>query len=125
VLGSIVPYLLVAGAMRHLPATSVGILGMVEPVIAAAVAWITLGAGEALNSAQLGGGLLVLVGVALAETARTVPPSDGGRPPAGPAQPGPPAPDVVAVAPPPSRRDEQETPDQRYRAGHQATLKEN
>ena len=57
--------------MRHLPATSVGILGMVEPVIAAAVAWVTLGAGEALNAAQLGGGLLVLAGVTLAETART------------------------------------------------------
>ncbi|WP_244454532.1 EamA family transporter [Micromonospora echinofusca] len=71
VLGSIVPYLLVAAALRHLPATSVGIIGMIEPVIAAAVAWVTLGAGEALNAAQLAGGALVLVGVALAETART------------------------------------------------------
>jgi drug/metabolite transporter (DMT)-like permease len=71
ILGSIAPYMLVAAAMRHLPATSVGILGMVEPVIAAAVAWVTLGAGEALNAAQLGGGLLVLAGVTLAETART------------------------------------------------------
>jgi drug/metabolite transporter (DMT)-like permease len=70
ILGSIAPYMLVAAAMRHLPATSVGILGMVEPVIAAAVAWVTLGAGEALNAAQLGGGLLVLAGVTLAETAR-------------------------------------------------------
>ncbi|MDW5323052.1 EamA family transporter [Plantactinospora sp. KLBMP9567] len=69
-LGSILPFLLVAGALRHLPATSVGILGMVEPVIAATVAWIVLGAGEALNAAQFGGGLLVLAGVALAETAR-------------------------------------------------------
>ncbi|MFC6020438.1 DMT family transporter [Plantactinospora solaniradicis] len=75
VLGSIVPFLLVAGALRHLPATSVGILGMVEPVVAAAVAWITLGAGEALNVAQLGGGLLVLAGVALAETARIAEPT--------------------------------------------------
>lgn len=73
VLGSIAPYLLVTGALRHLPATSVGIIGMVEPVIAAAVAWVTLGAGEALNAAQLGGGLLVLAGVALAETARVAP----------------------------------------------------
>ncbi|MFI7574172.1 EamA family transporter [Micromonospora sp. NPDC049497] len=73
VLGSIVPYLLVAGAMRHLPATSVGIVGMVEPVLAAAVAWTVIGAGEALNTAQLSGGLLVLVGVALAETARVAP----------------------------------------------------
>jgi drug/metabolite transporter (DMT)-like permease len=84
-LGSIAPYLLVAAALRHLPATSVGILGMVEPVIAAAVAWLTLGAGEALNTAQLAGGLLVLVGVTLAETARTAP------------EPAPQAPDVIAA----------------------------
>jgi drug/metabolite transporter (DMT)-like permease len=69
VLGSIAPYLLTAGALRHLPATSVSIIGMLEPVVAATVAWITLG--EALNVAQLTGGALVLIGVALAETART------------------------------------------------------
>lgn len=68
VLGSIVPYLLVAAALRHLPATSVGIVGMVEPVIAAAVAWLTLG--ESLTATQLAGGALILVGVGLAETAR-------------------------------------------------------
>jgi drug/metabolite transporter (DMT)-like permease len=68
VLGSIVPYLLVAGALRHLPATSVGIVGMVEPLIATAVAWLALS--ETLNAAQLTGGVLVLLGVLLAETAR-------------------------------------------------------
>jgi drug/metabolite transporter (DMT)-like permease len=72
-LGSVAPYLLCAGALRHLPATSVGIVGMVEPVIASSVAWLTLGASEALNAAQLAGGTLVLVGVALAETARIAP----------------------------------------------------
>jgi drug/metabolite transporter (DMT)-like permease len=74
VLGSIVPYMLVAGALRHLPATSVGIIGMVEPVIAAAVAWVALG--ETLNVAQLAGGALMLLGVALAETARIAPPEE-------------------------------------------------
>lgn len=68
ILGTIVPYLLIAGSLRHLPATSVGILGMIEPVLAAAVAWLTLG--ERLNPAQLAGGTLLLIGVALAETAR-------------------------------------------------------
>jgi drug/metabolite transporter (DMT)-like permease len=68
VLGSIAPYLLVAAALRDLPATSVGILGMVEPVAATAVAWLTLG--EALNAAQLTGGALIVIGVGLAETAR-------------------------------------------------------
>jgi drug/metabolite transporter (DMT)-like permease len=51
----------------------VGIIGMVEPVIAAAVAWLTLGEGEALNAAQLTGGALVLAGVILAEIARAAP----------------------------------------------------
>jgi len=90
VLGSVLPYLLVAGALRHLPATSVGIIGMVEPVIAAAVAWVALGAGEALNAAQLTGGALVLAGVALAETARV------SEPPVAPATPAPP-PGVLAA----------------------------
>ncbi|WP_218106521.1 EamA family transporter [Micromonospora pallida] len=104
-LGSVAPYLLVAGAMRHLPATSVGIVGMVEPVLAAAVAWVALGTTEALNAAQLTGGVLVLLGVALAETARLAP---SGTPPAPAAtttaQPAPP--DTVAVVPtgPPERR---------------------
>lgn len=70
--GSIAAYLLVAGALRHLPPTSVGIIGMIEPVVAGAVAWVVLG--ERLSPAQLVGGVLVLVGVAVAETARTAGP---------------------------------------------------
>ncbi|MFY1637398.1 EamA family transporter [Solwaraspora sp. WMMB335] len=69
-LGSIVPYLMTTAALRHLPATSVGIIAMSEPVIAATVAWVVLGASEALSPAQLAGGALVLAGVILAETAR-------------------------------------------------------
>ncbi|HYN97552.1 MAG TPA: EamA family transporter [Pilimelia sp.] len=89
-LGSVAPYLLVAGALRHLPATSVGIIGMVEPVLAAMVAWLTLGGSEALNTAQLGGGALVLLGVALAETARISAPAE---------QPPPPPPDAILPTP--------------------------
>ena len=66
--GSIVPYSLVAGALRHLPATSVSIIGMVEPVIAGAIAWFALS--EVLDMAQLVGSVLLLAGVGLAETAR-------------------------------------------------------
>jgi drug/metabolite transporter (DMT)-like permease len=68
VLGTIVPYTLIMGSLRHLSPTSVGILSMVEPVLAGAIAWVVLD--EALNAAQLGGGLLLLFGVGLAETAR-------------------------------------------------------
>jgi drug/metabolite transporter (DMT)-like permease len=56
---------------------------MLEPVIASAVAWVILG--EVLNVAQLTGGVLVLIGVGLAETARTAaaPEPDPGPLPAG------------------------------------------
>lgn len=72
--GSIAPYLLLAGAMRHLPPTSVGIIGMSEPLIATAVAWLVLD--EHLNVAQIAGGALILAGVALAETARVKTPAE-------------------------------------------------
>jgi drug/metabolite transporter (DMT)-like permease len=72
--GSIASYLLVAAALRHLPPTSVGIIGMVEPVIAAGVAWFVLN--ERLTAPQLVGGALVLVGVGVAETARTMGPGE-------------------------------------------------
>jgi drug/metabolite transporter (DMT)-like permease len=68
-LGSIVPYLLVSAALRHLPPTSTGIVGMVEPVFAGAVAWFALD--EALTLFQVAGAALILAGVVLAETART------------------------------------------------------
>jgi drug/metabolite transporter (DMT)-like permease len=73
-LGSIAPYLLVTAGLAYLPATSVGIIGMVEPVLAAAVAWLALG--EVLDAAQLVGGALVLAGVVLAETARVAVPGE-------------------------------------------------
>src|SRR6266540_2634806 len=78
-LGSVVPYVLVAASLQHLPATSVGILGMIEPVIAATVAWLALD--EVLSPAQLLGGVLVLAGVALAETARVAAPEPPHLPP--------------------------------------------
>jgi drug/metabolite transporter (DMT)-like permease len=70
--GSIAAYSLNLAALRHLPPTSVGIVGMVEPVLASAVAWLVLD--ERLAGAQLAGGVFILAGVALAETARTVGP---------------------------------------------------
>jgi drug/metabolite transporter (DMT)-like permease/prolyl-tRNA editing enzyme YbaK/EbsC (Cys-tRNA(Pro) deacylase) len=66
--GSIVPYFLFGAALRHVPATSVGIIGMLEPVFAATVAWLALS--EHLSPGQLAGGVLILAGVTLAETAR-------------------------------------------------------
>jgi len=67
-LGTTAPYFILTAALRHLPATSVSILSMLEVVLAAAVAWVAMD--EALPPVQLAGGVLILVGVVLAETAR-------------------------------------------------------
>jgi drug/metabolite transporter (DMT)-like permease len=67
--------------MWHLPPTSVGIIGTVEPVVAGAFAWTLIG--EVLSTPQIVGGLVVLIGVVLAETARatTVEPNTPEIPP--------------------------------------------
>lgn len=69
VLGTLVPYLCNLAALRHLPATASSVVGMLEPVLAAAVAWWWLG--EVLSPVQLVGGALVLAGVTLVQLART------------------------------------------------------
>jgi drug/metabolite transporter (DMT)-like permease len=69
IFGTILPYLLISASMRHLPPTSVGVIGMTELVLASVFAWILLG--EVLSAAQILGGLVLLTGVVLAETART------------------------------------------------------
>jgi drug/metabolite transporter (DMT)-like permease len=68
VLGTIVPFALLVGALRHLPATRVGIAAMFEPVAATIVAYVWLD--EALSGSQLAGATLVLAGILLAQTAR-------------------------------------------------------
>ena len=69
IFGTIIPYLLITFSMRHLPPTSVGIIGMTEVVLASAFAWVLLS--ERLAPAQVIGGLILVTGVILAETART------------------------------------------------------
>ncbi len=66
--GTVIPFVLSLGAMRHLPATRVSIVAMVEVVLASVVAWAWLG--ETLSAAQLVGGGVVLLGIVLAQTAR-------------------------------------------------------
>jgi len=70
--GTLVPFALNLGALRHLPATQVGVVGMAEPVLAALVAWLWLG--QSLSPVQLVGGAVVLVAIGLAQTARVQPP---------------------------------------------------
>ena len=68
VLGSIVPFVLIVGALQHVSATRVGIAAMLEPVVATIVAWAWLR--ETLTPVQLAGAGVVLAAILLAQTAR-------------------------------------------------------
>jgi len=68
VAGTIVPFFLLVSALRHLSATRVAIVAMLEPVVATVVAWAWLD--ESLGAAQLAGALVVLGAIGLAQTAR-------------------------------------------------------
>jgi drug/metabolite transporter (DMT)-like permease len=68
VLGTIIPFFLIVGSMRHITATRAGILAMVEPVVASVVAYAWLG--ETLSGTTLIGGAVVLCGIVLAQSAR-------------------------------------------------------
>ena len=67
-LGTIVPFALVVGALRHITATRAGITAMLEPVVAIVVAWAWLG--ESLDPVQLSGAAATLAGISLAQTSR-------------------------------------------------------
>ena len=66
--GTMVSFGLIIAALRHVPATRVGIVAMLEPVAATVVAWAWLG--ETLGVEELAGGAVVLAGIVLAQTAR-------------------------------------------------------
>jgi drug/metabolite transporter (DMT)-like permease len=68
VVGTVVPFFLLISALRHLPATRVGIVAMLEPVIGAVVGWAWLS--ESLGGVQLVGAGVVLAAIGLAQTAR-------------------------------------------------------
>jgi drug/metabolite transporter (DMT)-like permease len=67
-LGTIVPFGLVVAALRDIPATRAGIVAMLEPVAGTVIAYAWLG--ETLSTVQILGGLVVLAGILLAQTAR-------------------------------------------------------
>ncbi|HYO37867.1 MAG TPA: EamA family transporter, partial [Geodermatophilus sp.] len=69
VLGAIAPFWLSVTALRHLPPTTAGLVATVEPVFASVVAWLWLE--QVLTGWQVAGGLVVLGGIALAQTARS------------------------------------------------------
>jgi drug/metabolite transporter (DMT)-like permease len=67
-LGTIVPFFLLVSALRHVSATTAGIVAMLEPVVGALVGWLWLS--ETLDGVQLGGAAVVLAAIGLAQTAR-------------------------------------------------------
>jgi len=66
--GTILPFVLLVSALNHLPATRVGIIAMLEPVVATIVGWVWLD--ESLAAVQLGGAAVVLGAILIAQTAR-------------------------------------------------------
>jgi drug/metabolite transporter (DMT)-like permease len=69
ILGTLLPYMLDLAALAHLSATTVGTVGMLEPVVATLVAWAWLE--QSLSPAQVVGGLVILAGVGLALRVRS------------------------------------------------------
>ena len=69
VFGTLVPYLFVVGGIRRLSASTSSVIGMLEPVLAGAFAWIWLS--QSWTAIQLFGGLIVLIGIYIADRAKT------------------------------------------------------
>jgi drug/metabolite transporter (DMT)-like permease len=70
VMGTIVPYLFVVSGLRILSASKSSVLGMIEPVLAGALAWVWLNQGWDLI--QLMGALVVLIGIYIADRSKSV-----------------------------------------------------
>jgi drug/metabolite transporter (DMT)-like permease len=68
VMGTIVPYLFVVGGLRRLSPSTSSVMGMLEPVLAGAFAWIWLA--QSWAPIQLGGAAIVLVGIYIADRAK-------------------------------------------------------
>lgn len=68
VLGTVVPFSLVVLSLQHLRASQASVVGMTEPILGIAIAWLLLG--ETMTPVQLIGAGVVLGGILLAESHR-------------------------------------------------------
>jgi len=68
-MGTIVPYLFVIAGLRLLSASTSSVIGMLEPVLAGVFAWIWLK--QSWNGIQLIGAAVVLIGIYIADRARS------------------------------------------------------
>ena len=69
VMGTIVPYMFGISGLRLLSESKSSVLGMLEPVLAGALAWIWLG--QSWDAIQLVGAVVVLVGIYLADRSKS------------------------------------------------------
>jgi drug/metabolite transporter (DMT)-like permease len=67
--GTVVPFVLMVTALHYVPATRATVIAMAEPVLAGLVAYAWLK--EEIGPLQIAGGILVLAGIVLAQTARS------------------------------------------------------
>lgn len=74
VVGTVVPYLAYLMALKHLSATEVTLLGMLEPIGATVLGWLWFD--EILSVLQVVGVAAMLVGIGLAQTARVAAPAE-------------------------------------------------
>ncbi|GAA3522193.1 EamA family transporter [Aeromicrobium panaciterrae] len=72
-LGTVAPFFLQMVALRHIPATIVTVVAMLEPVIANILGWAWFR--ESLTPVQVLGAVAVLAGIVMAQTARSTAPS--------------------------------------------------
>jgi drug/metabolite transporter (DMT)-like permease len=68
IIATVVPYLFSVGAVRLIPAARVGLASTAEPVIAAIAAWLLIG--ESLQALQVLGGVIVIIGIIVAQRVR-------------------------------------------------------
>jgi drug/metabolite transporter (DMT)-like permease len=68
VMGTIVPYLFVIGGLRRMAPSTASVVGMLEPVLAGAFAWIWLA--QSWAPIQLSGAVIVLIGIYIADKAK-------------------------------------------------------
>jgi drug/metabolite transporter (DMT)-like permease len=65
---TVIPYLFSVGAVRLIPAARVGLASTAEPVIAAIAAWLLIG--QTLEAVQVLGGIVVMIGILVAQRVR-------------------------------------------------------
>ena len=68
IFGTIVPYLFVIGGLRRMAPSTASVMGMLEPVLAGAFAWVWLA--QSWAPIQLSGAAIVLVGNYIADKAK-------------------------------------------------------